>query len=121
MKTLIIILSILIASTVMAADYTIKTDAQGELLLKKAVEDWQKTNTVTVNEVTKDKEGKEITTPTITVPKMNKAQFIQKLLDDKLAEVYTKIQGEEKSTLTEKWDSLTAAKKDQIKAILEAK
>ncbi len=85
--TLTIVSIIILSSVCFAGDYTVKLDTQGEELIAIAVKDWVKANTVTTNIITKkvvDGKEVEIVTPTETIPKMNKAQFIQKLIDDKL-------------------------------------
>jgi len=103
------------------ADYTVKLDNQGEQLMAVAVKDWIKANTVTTNVVTKKiVDGKEIetTTPIETIPKMNETQFIQKLIDDKLAEVFNKVKAERTSSIQQKYEIATEAKKAQVQQIL---
>ena len=106
------------------ADYTIKLDNQGEQLMAIAVKDWIKANTVTTNVVTKkivDGKEVEVTTPTETIPKMNKVQLIQKLVDDKMTEVYNKVKADETSSIQQKYEALTEDKKAQVKQILGVK
>src|SRR3990170_189425 len=120
-QSVIIFLILFSASIAFGADYTVKTDGQGEQSLEAAIAEWIEANTVTTNVVTKGPKGEEIFTPTKTVPTMTKDQFLQKLVDDKLSETFTKMKGKEKGDLIEKWDSISAAKREQIKVILEAK
>jgi len=100
------------------ADYTVKLDTQGEQLMAIAVKDWQKANTVITNVVTKDAEGKEVTTPTETIPKMTKGGLIQKLVDDKLTEIFNRVKAEKASSIQQKYDTATEDKKVQIQQIL---
>lgn len=102
-------------------DYIVKTDNQQEDLLQRAVDDWIKANTVTVNVITKDEEGKEITTPTITPPKITKADFIQKLLNDKTTEVYIKVEAEKVSAIPEKIKKLPPGQLKKVMDILDGK
>ncbi len=102
-------------------NYTIKTDNQQEDLLQRAVDDWIKANTVTINVVTKDAEGKEITTPTITPPSMTKADFIQKLVNDKMTEVYVKVEAEKASAIPEKIKKLPPGQLKKVMDILDGK
>ena len=125
MKTLLIIVSIIIFSSVcFAADYTVKLDTQGEQLMAIAVKDWIKANTVITNVVTKkiiDGKEVEITIPTETIPKMNKGQLIQKLVDDKLTETFNRVKAEKASSIQQKYDTATEEKKTQIQQILGVK
>ncbi len=100
-------------------DYIVKTDNQQEDLLQRAVDDWIKTNTVTVNMVTKNGEGKEITTPTISPPLMTKANFIQKLVNDKTTEVYIKVEAEKVSAIPEKIKKLPPGQLKKVMDILD--
>lgn len=100
--TLTIVSIIILSSVCFAGDYTVKLDTQGEELIAIAVKDWVKANTVTTNIITKkvvDGKEVEIVTPTETIPKMNNAQFIQKLIDDKLTETFNKVKAEKSSSI----------------------
>ncbi len=120
--TLTIVSIIILSSVCFAGDYTVKLDTQGEELIAIAVKDWVKANTVTTNIITKkvvDGKEVEIVTPTETIPKMNNAQFIQKLIDDKLTETFNKVKVEKSSSIQKKYDSANETTKSQIDNILQ--
>lgn len=103
------------------ADYTVKLDTQGEQLMTIAVNDWIKSNTVTTNTITKklvDGKEVEITTPTQTVPNMDKPQLIQKWINEKLTEIFTRVKSEKASSIQQKYEVADEVKKARIQQIL---